>query len=94
MLGVFLFGLYLIVVSIIFFSTYKKWWIKVETQSPACTYYFGPFDSEQEAHSHKDDYLHDLYEEGAQGIHCVIEKTRPKQLTIFEEEEDTALPST
>jgi hypothetical protein len=91
MLGVFLFGLYLIVVSVIFFSTYKKWWIKVETQSPACIYYFGPFDSAQEALSHQDDYLHDLREEGAQGISAIVEKARPKQLTIFEEEE-TATP--
>ena len=25
------------------------WWIEIHTQLPVCTYYFGPFDTEQEA---------------------------------------------
>ena len=31
------------------FGRGKAWWIEIKTNQPACTYYFGPFDSELEA---------------------------------------------
>jgi len=86
MLSLLLFGLFFILVSIFFYTSRKKWWIKIDTQSPCCIYYFGPFISQVEARSYQDGYLQDLYEEGAQGITIEIEKVYPKQLTIFEEE--------
>ena len=86
MLSILLFSLFFILVSVFFYASRKKWWIKIDTQSPRCIYYFGPFASQIEALSYQDGYLQDLYDEGAQGITIETEKVYPKQLTIFEEE--------
>jgi hypothetical protein len=85
MFSVVLFLVYLVFISLIFFQQ-QKWWIKIDTQSPSCTYYFGPFDSPEEARSHYQDYLLDLQTEGAEGITYSIEQARPQQLTIGAEE--------
>lgn len=58
------------------------WWIKVRTESPNCTYYFGPFDSEHEARLSQGGYIDDLQQENAQGITTEIKRIRPKTLTI------------
>jgi hypothetical protein len=91
MLGVLLFALFVILVSVFFYPAHPQWWLKIETQSPRCTYYFGPFQDQAEALSHQEGYLEDLYAENAQGITLVLETTHPQQLTIFEE--DSAIPS-
>jgi hypothetical protein len=82
-------GLYLIVPCLLILIwrslTIKPWWVKVITQSPPCTYYFGPFDSSTEAQGHQEAYLEDLRREEAQGITWTIERSQPAQLTIFEE---------
>ena len=57
------------------------WWLKVKTQSPSCIYYFGPFDSKEEARLSQSGYLEDLVQEGAQKIKTAVEKARPQQLT-------------
>ncbi len=80
-----LFLIYLVVVSLLLTNN-QKWWVKVDTQVPICTYYFGPFDSVQEAESYHGDYIQDLREEGAQGISYVIEKACPRKLTISADE--------
>lgn len=85
MFSLVLFVIYLVLVSLLL-NKNQKWWVKVETQAPLCTYYFGPFDSVQEAESYQGDYIQDLREEGAQGISYVIEKTCPRQLTIVGDE--------
>jgi hypothetical protein len=85
MFSVVLFLVYLVFISLIFFQQ-QKWWIKIDTQSPSCTYYFGPFDSPEESRSHHQDYLLDLQMEGAEGITYSIEQSRPQQLTIGAEE--------
>lgn len=84
MLGLLLFLIYFSVVSIAFFAN-QKWWVRVETQAPACIYYFGPFDSSAEAEAHAPAYLHDLEVEGAQGICSAIERCCPRHLTISQE---------
>ncbi len=89
MFGFFLFIIYLVFVGTIFFTKNSKWWIKVDTQIPVCTYYFGPFDSVQEAESNYADYLQDLQEEEAQGISYAIEQSCPQQLTIAEDDSIT-----
>ncbi|MBD1917473.1 MULTISPECIES: DUF1816 domain-containing protein [Cyanophyceae] len=64
----------------------KAWWVEIKTSQPACTYYFGPFDSESEAHSAKGGYVEDLEQEGAQNIQLMVSLcSRPKQLTITDE---------
>ncbi|MFM7574327.1 MAG: DUF1816 domain-containing protein [Snowella sp.] len=86
MFSLFLFLVYLVFVGIIFSDKTSKWWIKVNTKSPICTYYFGPFESIAEAESNHQDYLQDLQAEGAENISYIIEKCSPKQLTIAEDE--------
>jgi hypothetical protein len=85
MFSLFLFLIYLALVVIVFSAKNLKWWIKIDTQIPVCTYYFGPFESITEAESNQVDYLQDLQAEGAEGISYVIEKCSPKQLTIAED---------
>ena len=85
MFSLFLFLIYLGLIGIVFSAKNLQWWIKVDTQIPVCTYYFGPFDSMQEAESNHQDYLQDLQAEGAEGISSVIQKCSPKQLTIAED---------
>lgn len=62
----------------------KDWWVKIITEDPSCTYFFGPFESSTEAVSHQNGYVEDLKEEGAQGIRVSLAKCNPKELTIPE----------
>lgn len=64
----------------------RAWWIKIKTSSPACTYYFGPFDNKQEAKSSQWGYVEDLTHEGAQDISVEIQRMRPNQLTVDDSE--------
>jgi hypothetical protein len=60
-------------------------WVEIITDNPRCTYYFGPFVSEQEAHAAKSGYVEDLENEGAQGISVTVRRCKPTNLTIFDE---------
>ncbi len=84
MLALFFFCIYF-VFSCLIVSDLKQnaWWVKVITQQPKCTYYFGPFDSREEAIANKDGYLQDLEAEGAQQVRVAIEQGKPRKLTIF-----------
>ena len=62
---------------------FGKFWIEITTTEPTCTYYFGPFESEQEAVDNKPAYISDLEAEGAKGIQVEISQRRqPDQLTV------------
>lgn len=61
------------------------YWAEITTDTPRCTYYFGPFLSKQEAISAQNGYVEDLMGEEAQGIKVLIKRCKPKQLTIFDE---------
>lgn len=63
------------------------WWVKIVTQAPYCTYFFGPFDSAGEAQQYKSGYIEDLEQEGAQGIEVLVLQDRPETLTIYDEQE-------
>jgi Domain of unknown function (DUF1816) len=58
------------------------WWIEVNTSTPLCTYYFGPFDSQEEARHFSPGYIEDLCEEGARDIITLIKQCQPDILTI------------
>ena len=58
------------------------WWIKIITNKPSCIYYFGPFDSKQEAQYYCPGYLEDLVQEKAQVIFVDIAQYQPQELTI------------
>ena len=60
----------------------QAFWVEIKTEVPNCTYYFGPFLTEQEAHTEKSGYWEDLEAEGAQGIQMVVKRCRPTELTI------------
>ena len=63
----------------------KACWVKIETQKPSCTYYFGPFLSVQEAESAQVGYLEDLNQEGASEITVDIQRCKPTELTVIKE---------
>ena len=58
------------------------WWIEIQTEIPHCTYYFGTFDSLQEAGFFQHGYVEDLVTEKAQGITVELKKCQPQTLTI------------
>ncbi|MBE9116348.1 DUF1816 domain-containing protein [Lusitaniella coriacea LEGE 07157] len=60
-------------------------WVEIVTENPRCTYYFGPFASNQEAQRSVAGYVEDLKKEGATGISVEIKRVNPKELTIFDE---------
>lgn len=61
------------------------WWVEIVTESPSCTYYFGPFGSAKEAEAEKAGYIEDLEQEGAKGIKVTVKRCRPAQLTVFDD---------
>lgn len=63
------------------------WWAEITTTKPHCIYYFGPFQTYEEAQAAYPGYIEDLNNEGAQGIVVVIKRCKPEVLTIFEEED-------
>ena len=61
------------------------WWVEITTQTPRCTYYFGPFMTKGEAEAATAGYVEDLEQEAAQGITIALKRCKPGNLTIFEE---------
>lgn len=92
MLGVFLFCLFFAVLCLFIRfprrQTATDWWVKIVTETPHCTYYFGPFDSAREAKLNQGGYIEDLEQEGAKGIAVLVSQCQPETLTICDEEED------
>ncbi|WP_416673841.1 DUF1816 domain-containing protein [Egbenema bharatensis] len=64
------------------------WWVEVATESPRCTYYFGPFLTAKEAQATQSGYIEDLEQEGAKGIRVEVKRCKPKELTIEETADD------
>ena len=59
------------------------WWVKITTEQPNCTYYFGPFATKNEADTDRSGYVEDLESESAIGIYVSIEqRCQPTYLTI------------
>jgi hypothetical protein len=63
-------------------------WIEIVTDSPNCTYYFGPFISEAEAESAKVGYIEDLEAEGSKGLAITIKRCKPENLTVYDDSLD------
>lgn len=61
------------------------WWVEIVTQSPRCTYYFGPFLTSADAKIALKGYIEDLEVEGAQGIQVNVKRCKPNTLTIAED---------
>lgn len=60
-------------------------WVEVTTDAPLCVYYFGPFDTSNEAQVACPGYIEDLKSEGASGIKFLIKRCKPAVLTISHE---------
>ncbi|MEM6835682.1 MAG: DUF1816 domain-containing protein [Cyanobacteria bacterium P01_C01_bin.120] len=77
-----------------FFDSDRQWWLEIKTTAPACTYYFGPFDTEPDAQAQQQGYLDDLQQEGAKVIAAaaIALDSPPPQLTIYEEGIDDQAP--
>lgn len=76
------------IIKVISLEEYEKdpWWVEISTRKPKCTYYFGPFNSEEEALTYQPGYVEDLTNEGSQDISVNIKKCDPPILTIFTED--------
>ncbi|MDY7013947.1 MAG: DUF1816 domain-containing protein [Cyanobacteriota bacterium] len=61
------------------------WWAEITTETPKCTYYFGPFTSQSEAELASAGYIEDLKQEGAMGIAIKIGRMKPSELTIADD---------
>ncbi len=59
-------------------------WTEVRTESPCCTYYFGPFSSFTEAEETQAGFIEDIKREGAKGIAVAIKRCKPDELTVFD----------
>lgn len=69
------------------------WWVEINTTVPRCTYYFGPFDSEQEAQLSRSGYVEDLYQEEARDIIALVKQCQPDVLTIFQDKAEVQISS-
>jgi hypothetical protein len=63
-------------------------WIEIVTDSPRCTYYFGPFTSEAEAEAAKFGYIEDLESEGSKGLSVMVKRCKPNALTVYDDSLD------
>ena len=63
-------------------------WIEIVTDSPNCTYYFGPFSTDSEAESAKIGYIEDLEAEGSKGLSVIVKRCKPEKLTIYDDSLD------
>jgi hypothetical protein len=60
----------------------KSWWVRVQTESPDYTYYFGPFERRAIAHQRLPGYVEDLQMERARVSRSSVEWCNPPELTI------------
>jgi Domain of unknown function (DUF1816) len=65
----------------------QAWWVEIITQSPNCTYFFGPFINTKSAQLAQPGYVEDLEQEASQIITVNIKRCQPKQVTIVEDDE-------
>lgn len=60
-------------------------WVKIVTEQPQCTYYFGPFACANSAQKAVSGYIEDLKQESAQVIGVTFSRVQPRELTIENE---------
>lgn len=58
------------------------WWIRIVANNPAYVYYFGYFESYEEAEWCRRGYIQDLKQEGSEILFFDITKYQPKELTV------------
>lgn len=65
----------------------SNYWAEITTTTPNCIYYFGPFETFEEAQSAYPGYVEDLESEGALEIKVLVKRMNPDALTIFDEQD-------
>lgn len=90
MFGLYLFGMYVaafwILTQPMGSSRGREWWVEVDTDSPKRTYYFGPYETKDEASNNTNGYIKDLEKKGAKKISINIKQGRKdSQLTASDE---------
>jgi hypothetical protein len=63
----------------------QNWWVEITTAEPRCLYYFGPFQTCQEAEEASPGYVEDLEAEQAKEIQTVVKCCQPSHLTLCDE---------
>ncbi|MFE4108208.1 DUF1816 domain-containing protein [Almyronema epifaneia] len=63
-------------------TSVQPWWLQIITDQPTCIYYFGPFETPQEAQLYQEGYLEDLSAEGAKVFPPTLVQGNPPELTI------------
>jgi hypothetical protein len=61
------------------------YWVEIETKSPQCTYYFGPFLNAADAQVACQGYVDDLRQEGAQDLTVQVLRLKPDNLTVYDD---------
>jgi hypothetical protein len=61
------------------------WWVEIVTETPNCTYYFGPFANAEDAQTSESGYVEDLEKEDARGVRVTVKRCKPYNLTTFDE---------
>jgi Domain of unknown function (DUF1816) len=69
------------------------WWIEIVTESPNCTYYFGPYAKASDAAAAQPGFIEDLEREGAKPIRQTIKRCRPTHLTVEDQADEKAANS-
>ncbi|BDT15969.1 hypothetical protein N39L_56920 [Limnospira platensis NIES-39] len=65
------------------FNTFGlAFWVEIMTEMPRCTYYFGPFLTENEAEEAEPGYIEDIQGEGATGLQVAVKRCQPDILTV------------
>ena len=91
MTGLLIFSAYAIALSCVFYhlnQPYNRdWWLKITTAGPRCIYYFGPFQSQEEANEQVAGYRSDLESEKARVVQVKLnQQLPPAQLTFSPDE--------
>lgn len=60
-------------------------WVKIVSENPQCTYYFGPFLTSDEAREAQSGYVEDLIGEGARVDKLEIRRCKPQNLTVYDD---------
>ncbi len=89
MLSVILFVIYFTAICLLLDSLHSEqqssWWIRITSYSPDGVYYFGPFDSWDEAESKQTEYIETIKYEGAAAIISQIKQCQPQQLPVYQD---------
>jgi Domain of unknown function (DUF1816) len=64
------------------FAHKKGWWVEIFSAKPAGLYYFGHFDSQEDAQKSLDGFVQDLVDEGANNLKTQLQFCQPKRLTV------------